>query len=225
MKKILFVFALIGMVGSLAAQKQDFTTAADNDPQAKAILEKVRTKYEGYKTIQADFSLTIELPEEPVETQKGKMYQEGDKYRLEMDAQDVVSDGESIWLYLKNNKEVQINNVEEEEAGAMMSPSQLLKIYDSKDFAYALVNEIAEGKKVIQQIEFKPLDEDAEFFKIRLEVDRASSAIKSIKAFMTDGSRFTLAIDQLTPNQTFATSKFVWSKSECPDCYVEDLRF
>jgi outer membrane lipoprotein carrier protein len=216
---ILMLFAACGF-----AQNSQFTKPEDSDPAATAILEKVRQKYEAYKTLEADFTLILEIPERSKETQKGKMIQEGEKYRLELEAQTVVSDGITIWFHLKNNDEVQINCVEEEEDESVMSPKDLFRVYETESFVYTLSNEYSENGKLVQQIDFKPLDKDSEYSKMQLTVAKKTAEIVRIKAFSKDGSRYTLIVGSSSPNKAVPASTFIFEKSECPDCHYEDLR-
>lgn len=226
LRSALSLFFLGLFTAGLLAQPttNQYTKASDSDPAAKAVLEKVKIKYEAYKSVEALFTLNIELPGQPAEDQSGKLIQQGNQYRLELASQNLLCDGKSIWLYLKNNKEVQINNFDEEEESAFLSPRDLLRVYERDDFVYILSNEYSENGKIIQDIEFKPLDQSSEYSKMRLSVDKASSQIVRIKAFAKDGSRYTLTVNTFKSNGTYPPSTFVWNKAECPDCYVEDLR-
>lgn len=226
MKNLLLFCTLFLLVFQATAQDErlDFTKSGDVDPQAKAVLEKVKKKYESYQSMDVTFTITIALPEEPEEIQKGTLQQMGEKYRLELASHSIISDGQYVWLYLKNNKEVQINNVDSGADGEVLSPKDLLHVYNSGKFVYALTNEFMENGRAVQQIEFKPIEEYTEYSKIRLTIDKNSQKILRIKAFEKNGARYTLEINELTPNKSFTANTFVWQKSECPDCYVEDLR-
>lgn len=223
MRKLFFLS--IFSIFSLSIFAQDFTKTEDSDPQAKAVLEAMRQKYEGYGTLQADFTLSLEFPEEPVVNQKGTMIQQGEQYRLKLDGRTIVSDGTSVWLYIENNQEVQINDAEEEGgSGSINSPKDLLRAYEWEDYVYVLSQEYSENGRVIQQIEFKPVSRDSDFSKIRLTLDKKSLDVIRIKTFSKDGSRYTLTVDKLQPNVSVNSSTFTFSKSECPDCHFEDLR-
>ena len=223
MKKILAFLTMMALVTITFAQTKQYTATKHSDPAAKALLDKVQAKYNSYKTMQADFTLTIEIPEEPAEVQKGKFMQAGDKYRLEAEAQTMVSDGKTLWLYMKNSQEVQINDVDEEE-GEVLSPSSFLKFYESEKFVYVLINEFPENGVVVQQIEFKPLEEDSEYHKVRLTLNKKTNDVMRIKAFSKDGSRFTFELGKLIANPALPASTFNFAKSECPACHFEDLR-
>lgn len=226
MKNILLLLAFIS-INLTAFAQNTFSTSADSDPQATAILEKLRTRYEGFKSMAADFSLTLEIPDEMQEVQEGKLVQKGDKYRLDLETQSIYNDGNAIYLHLKNNNEVQINDIpseEEAEEAGILSPRDILRIYEKGDYVYALTNQYARGGKLIQEIEFKPLDEDSEYAKLRLAVDKKTNDVASIIAFGKDNSRYTLKISKLTPNPTFADAYFSFDKNKFPGVYIEDLR-
>lgn len=222
MKKLIVLSIAILMATTTFSQS--YTGASENDPLATSILEKIRARYDSYSTVAADFSLKIEFPEAEIDVQKGKMWQEEDKYRILLGNREMISDGNVTWLYLKKSQEVQINCVDEMDDSGNISPKDLLRIYEQEDYIYYLSNEFKEGNTIVQQIEFKPVDRDSEYSKIRLTLEKTTLNIIRVKAFAKDGSRFTLDLGQLEPNKFIDPSIFSWKSSECPDCYVEDLR-
>ena len=216
---------ILFLTTTATAQSGDFTSKADSDPKAKAILDKLRKKYEAYPSLEAEFSMAIEIPEQPKALQKGKMQQKGAKYRLEFNGQTVISDGKSLWVILPKNKEVQINNLPDaDEDDAILSPQSLFRIYEKQNFAYALINEYAEGGKILQEIEFKPLDRFSEYSKLRLTLNKATSDFVEMKGFTKDGARYTLSITKLTPNKPFTDATFTFTKTAYPGYHIEDLR-
>lgn len=223
--KLLILLAVFSTAVFAQKSKPAAVKPEVSDPAAKAVLEKMRKKYEAYSTIEAEFSLEIEMPQQPKQTQKGVLTQQAEKYRLKFNDRTMVSDGKSVWLHIPKNKEVQINDVEEDEGdGGISSPQDLLKAYAWKDYMYAITNEFSEGGKLLQQIEFKPTNKANDYSKVRLTLDKKTLEIISIKSFGKDGSRYTLTVNKLTPNKTVAASTFTFAKSECADCKFEDLR-
>ena len=69
MQKLLLIALLSFFTDGLFAQ--NYTKAEDSDPKAKEALGKMRKKYTAYDVLEADFSLEIEVPEQPKEVQKG----------------------------------------------------------------------------------------------------------------------------------------------------------
>ena len=225
MKNLMAILFAIGFVTIGFAQKQDFTKTGDSDPAAEEILQKVSKKYEAYKTMEATFSLEIEIPEEETEIQTGKMKTEGEKFNIDYGDYSMISNGKDFWFHAKRNKEVQLNDAKEIEAEeGMISPKDFFNFYKKGEYLYALVNDNMEDGKAIQQIEFKPLDDESEYSKFRMTIDKKTNSVLRVKVFSKDGSRYVLKIDELTPNKTFATTDFQFDKSKYPDVHIEDLR-
>ena len=228
MKYILTILALSIFAFNVLAQEipKEAQFEDQNDPEAKAILEKVSTKYESYKSLEIDFSMIIEIPEEDEVLQEGKIIQSGDKYYLDIPQLAIYCDGEIIWTHLKKQKQVQINDYEEEDSSEeIMSPKDVLKIYEGGNYFYVLMNEAYEKGVMIQQVEFKPKDRDSEYSKMRVTINKKTSEIMRLKVFSRDGSRFTFVIEKEKMNGSFNDDAFVFDKSKAPnDIDIEDLR-
>jgi outer membrane lipoprotein carrier protein len=219
------IFALLTLFSCNILSAQVAAPPENSDPVAKKVLDKIRKKYEGYKTVEAAFSLTLDVPTKPKDVQKGVIGQEGDKFRLEMDQQTIISDGKTTWVYLKSNNEVQINNADP--AGSdngFMTPKDLLKRYQKGDFLYAITDKAMENGKLMTLIEFKPKDKSSEYSKFRLSVDEKTSEIKNILAFHKDGSRYTFVITRLNTSKAFNADYFKFDTKKYPGVKVEDLR-
>lgn len=227
MKKLMLLALMAILTASVFAQtkKETFQTAKDSDPQAKAVLEKVRKKYDAMAAMKVNFTMVMEIPNQPKETQKGEVSRSGDKYRFKLASQEVISDGKALWLILHNNKSVQINNLPEPgEDEGMLTPQSMFDFYKSGKFVYAMANESAmKDGTVLQEIEFKPLDKSADYHKLRLSVAKKTSEIKKIEAFAKDGSRFIFTIDAVS-SKPMGAEVFAFSKAKFPGYLVSDLR-
>lgn len=218
--------ALCGLlVTSLQAQTVKTPPAEKSDPEAKKVLDRVRKKYESYKTFEVAFSFTIEQAEQPKQVQKGVIGQDGDKFKLDMSDQLVIDDTKTTWIYLKKNNEVQITDSEPSNSDlGFFSPRQLLKRYQKGDFLYAISDKISEGSKVITYIEFKPVDRRFEYSKVRIGIDEKTGTIQSIKAFGKNGDRYTFTVNRFYPNKALDANYFKFDSSKFPGVHVEDLR-
>lgn len=223
---LMMLFAVVWTSQAQVRESDQYTKAEDSDPQAKAILDKLRSKFDAYNSLEADFTLEIQLPEQPKEVQKGTLIRQGDKYKLDLSSQSVISDGKALWLILHNNKEVQINNVPDpdEVDGSLLTPEALFNFYEKGKYVYQFVNEFVENGKLVQHIEFKPLDQYAGYSKLRLVVDKRKNEIVSVTAFAKDGSRYVFMIDTFRPNKSYAANFFTFDKTKYAGYYVEDLR-
>lgn len=221
MKKV-FLFSLLSLF-AISIWAQDAVDTSD--PEAKAALEKLRKKYDGYNSLEVDFRLEIAIPEQPVEVQNGSLARKGDSYHMNLASYSAISDGTAIWLVLHNNKEVQINDIpDSDEDDSILSPQAIMNLYENGDYVYLLTNEFAEKGKIVQQIEFKPLNSDSEYAKLRMTIDKKANELVRVKAFAKDGSRYTFYMDKMTPNKAYAKDYFSFNKESYPGYYVEDLR-
>lgn len=222
MHKILLSLSFLFWVTLVFAQ----TTSApeQNDPEAKKVLDKIRKKYDSFKTLEASFTLQIEVPDQPIEVQKGTVVQVGQKFRLDMSSQVIMSDAVTTWAYQKKPNEVQISDADPSDAHSFLTPKELLGRYQKGDFLYAIMDKTVSGGKVLTLIEFKPKDRNSEYSKLRLAIDEKAGTIESIKAFAKDGSRYTFNINRLTTNKTFPASHFAFDASQFKGVRVEDLR-
>ena len=222
MKNTLLLSLLLFLSAALPAQSP--APAETSDPAAKKILDRVRKKYEGYKTLEVAFTLSSEVPGEAVQVQKGTVGQQGAQFRLTMEPQIIASDNKTTWVYLKSNNEIQINDADPNSENGFFTPRDLLRRYEKGDFLYALTDKVTEKGKVLTQIEFKPKDRKSEYSKIRVSIDEKTNTIASIKGFTKDGSRHTFVITKMLPNKVFPAGYFQLDAKDFPGAHVEDLR-
>ena len=199
-------------------------TDQNTDPKAEEILDAVAEKYLEHSSVEIEFSLNIEVAERPDRKEKGKIIQARDKFKVEMDDQNIYCDGSSLWYHFKADKEVQINDYEGDEDVGIISPRDLIKQYESGSYEYRLVDEISEKGDVLSQIEFRPKDEYSDYSKLRLSINLKSKAIIRVKAFGKDGSVLTLTIDKELFDKSYTSDFFVFNSDDFPDVRVEDLR-
>lgn len=222
MKHTLFLTLFTLVLSALQAQTP--APAEKSDPEAKKVLDRIRKKYEGYKSVEVKFSLTIEIPGQSPEVQQGTVGQEGDQFRLDMAPQIIASDGKTTWVYLKKNNEIQISDADPSSESSFLTPRDLLSRYQKGDYLYAIIDKVTEKGVVLTQIEFKPKSKTSEYSKLRVSINEKAGTIESIKAFAKDGSRYAFQITRLSPNKRFPAGYFQLKSSDFPGAHVEDLR-
>jgi len=131
--KAVFFSVFILFAGSLVAQQ---------DTKAKEILDKLSQTNKNYKTIQIDFSFTLENKTGNItETNEGSVALKGKSYRLHMPAMgmEVFSNGVATWSYLTESNEVNISESDADSETAL-NPANLFTIYE-KGFSYTYIGE------------------------------------------------------------------------------------
>ncbi len=194
-----------------------------SDPAAKAILDKVSSKFKTYKAVQSGFSLKIEDGKGKVQGNKtGTVYMKGSKYRLTMPGQEIICDGKTIWTFDKSSNEVTITKVDP--MATTITPQKLFTNFYDKDFLYKLNGEKKVGTKTIQEIEMTPTDKGKAFHKVYVFVDKTAQAISSASILQKDGSKFTYTVNSMNGNATVTDSQFVFDKAKFPGAEEVDLR-
>lgn len=219
MKTYLTILLSFGLLMSSYAQREE-----QSDPEATKILDKLKKKYDSFSSMEADFTLEMKLSGQETETQKGKIVQSGEMYYLSLDDQEIYNNGTYVWIHMKSNKEVQLSEADFDEEGEIMSPKDMLRVYESNEYIYAITDERTENGSKVTDIEFKPLDRDSEYIKMRISINRKDNMMKKIAIFARDGSRYTVNLDNIESNKTYDDKIFAFDKAAWPGVHVEDLR-
>jgi outer membrane lipoprotein-sorting protein len=223
MKLILVLLPLF--ISYIGFSQNAYETKETSDPAATEILDKISNHLSAQKAIRIDFSVGFQTSlNDNSENQKGLIIQSGDKYFLAYANQTIVSNGALLWVYQQDFNEVSISNVDLNDSGFMLNPSTFLNFYKTMDVSYALIYEGKEDGKQIEKIEFKPLDQNQVVSKLRMTTDKANNKIIRIKAFLKDGSVYTLFMDKYTLNPVIEEGLFSFNTMEYEGIHVEDLR-
>jgi outer membrane lipoprotein-sorting protein len=207
---------------------------AQKDAAAKAILNKVSQKYRTYDAIKTDFTFTLENPQAGIkETQNGTLVarSKSNKFKVSLYspgasgnpevAQEIICDGKTQWTYLKKDKEVQVNNADN--SGEGLNPAQVFTIYEH-GYKYIYNGENKIGGKVYQEIDLTPEDIKKQFFKVRLEIDKAKKQIYSALVFDKNGNRYTYTLKSFVPNVVVPDNTFSFDTKAHKGVEVVDLR-
>lgn len=209
--KILLLAGLIFTMGTAVQAQQD------NDPKAKAILDELSTKTKSYTTIKSEFTITLTNKQGKVtETQNGTVQLKGDKYKLQMPGQEILSDGKFTWTYVKEAKETQKNFADKNNTEGM-TPTNIFTMYE-KGFKYKYEGE----EKGIQTINLYPLKPDGKkYHTIKLMIDKAKKQITSVKVLNKDGTTQTITLKSFTPNGEMKDTMFQWDNKTYPGDLVD----
>ncbi|RYY36492.1 MAG: outer membrane lipoprotein carrier protein LolA [Sphingobacteriaceae bacterium] len=204
------------------------------DKDAKVILGELSKKYRSYSSIKTDFTFTLDNKQAGIaNTQTGTLISKtkGNKFRVSLYDplgkakskidQEIIGDGKTQWTYMVDEKEVQVND-----AGSgddSFNPAQIFTIYE-KGYKYVFTGTQKQGGRVYQVIDLTPEAEKAQFFKIRLMIDKAKKQIYNVVVFDRNGSRYTYTLKTVTPNVPVADAYFTFDAKKYPGVEVVDLR-
>lgn len=197
-------------------------TFAQYDPKALEILEAMGAKYKSLPTYEASFSYALTNDVENIKEEfKGKLTVKGDKYRISLPEQEVINNGVTVWTYLPEVKEVNIDNYDKNSGD--INPLKIYEIYQ-KDFKYLYIQDKNEGGVACEEIDLVPEKKDAQYFKIKLLIKKKEKVIQSLTMFDKGGNRYKYTITRFVPNAEVADSYFAFDPKKYPGVEIIDLR-
>lgn len=197
--------------------------AASNDPEAKKVLDAVSAKFKTFKSLKGNFTLEVKDGSGKTQGKKsGIVYMKGVKYRISITGQEIFCDGKNVWTYDKAANEVQLADFENNSGS--LTPQKLFTNFYDKDFLYKLNGDKTVAGKAVKEIELTPTNKAKSFFKVLLNIDKASNMINSTQIFEKTGNRYQYALSNVATNAVIGDDMFVFDKKKFPGVEVIDLR-
>lgn len=214
MKKILSLLALTICIIAQPAMAQ-------NDGKAQSILDKVNKKFQSLKAIKADF--TMKISGNGVDDSKtGTFYMKGNKYRIKMASQQIMTDTKTMWVYMKDMNEVNVNTYNAD--AQTVSPQKIFTGSYQKDYNATYSGTAKVNGANCDVITLNAKSGSINIKKVQLFINQSSSTI--VKSLMHDnsGAVYEYLIKDFTPNPSINDSYFVFDAKEFPGVEVVDLR-
>ncbi len=213
MKKSILIF-----IGIFVAN----VAIAQYDPKALEILEAMSKRYKAYASFEATLTSTLVNESAGVKDEfKGKVIVKGDKYRFEVEDQQVYNNGTTVWTYLPANKEVNVDNFDPKSDD--LNPSKFYEMY-KKGFKYLLTGEKTEAGVSCDEIDLVPEKKDAQYFKVKMMISKKDKSVQSWTMFDRSGNKYKYIITKFTPNIKVEDAYFTFDPKKFPGVEVIDLR-
>lgn len=216
-----FLFFLLPFL-MLSASAQN-ERKIQNDPNAAKLLEQVSTKFASYKSLETTFSMNINSPEDGLnETNTGKVWLKGQKYRIGTDDMDIICDNVKRWIHLKGDNEVQINFYEPD-GDNIESPSQLFTMYKKGYYYRMLTDQVYKGKRH-KVAELIPADvKKSSYKRIELFIEENTLQINKAIVQSADAVSYTWELTEFKPNVSIPDATFTFDAAKYPGIHVEDM--
>ncbi len=216
MKKLGLLIVVCGLVGVVNAQI---------DTKAKEILDKMSDKYQNILAYKTNFVYRLRNKVEDIDEEfSGEIMVKGEKYVLIMSDQEVFNDGETIWTFLKDANEVNVDYYMPDEGD--MSPNNIYSAY-KKGYRYRWIEIKKVGSRTLEVIELQPedpKDPDKIFYRIILNIDQSDNTMHSWEMYSRGGNVFSYTISGFNPQFVADDSFFQFNASKFPDVEIVDLR-
>jgi outer membrane lipoprotein-sorting protein len=216
MKKVGLLIVMVGWFGVVGAQI---------DQKAKDILDRMSEKYQNIPVYKTNFIYRLTNKVENVDEQfSGEIMVKGEKYVLMMSDQEIYNDGETIWTYIKEANEVNVDYYMPNEGD--LSPNNIYSAY-KKGYRFRWIENKKVGSRSLDVVELQPenpKDPDKVFHRIVLNIDQTDYTIHSWEMFDRAGNVFSYTISGFNPNFKAEDSFFVFNASKYPSAEIVDLR-
>lgn len=210
------------LILGLLAMILSVSVSAQYDPKALEILNAMSAKYQSIPAFEANISCTLTNEVDKINEEfKGKITVKGDKFRMVLPEQEVINNGVTIWTYLPEAKEVNIDNYDP--SSEDVNPSKMHEVY-KKGFKYLYLQDKSDGGVLCEEIDLVPEKKDAQYFKIKMFINKKDKTIQSFTLFDKGGNRYKYTISKFTANANVADAYFVFDPKDYPGVELIDLR-
>ncbi len=209
LKKSYLLFIFLLFAGSLSAQNS-----------AQALLKKTLNKMSSYKNFKSDLSYSMDNDANDIHEKKtGTIYVEGDKFRIELMGQIIISDGKNMWTIIKDSKEVMLSALDPNDP-SNISPTKILEEYSDYNAKF----EKGQRKGILKTLVLTSKKKKATFHKVTITIDSHKYLVKKFSLYDNDGNVFTYDIFNFKANVDFPKGTFTYDPKEFPGYELEDMR-
>lgn len=213
-RTIPFIIATFALIFQLQAQ----------DEKAVQLLNKLSEKTKAYDNFSADFTMNLVDVKSDIDmTKEGTINVSGDKYRVKLDNDVIIGNGETRWTYQAESNEVYVD-YEVEDEGSGLNPSKIFTIWESGFKQYHEGSVSVNGRQV-QQLNLHPTKPDeTNYHTVKVYVDESKMELVKVEVVGKEGDKYIYELLDFKSNQSLPGSTFEFSKSDFTGAEVIDMR-
>ena len=204
MRKLRFTLTFLILASMLVIFSQDTAGITAND-----LALKVEKKYRSLKNVSMDFTKIIRSDIFETENKiKGKMILKNpDKFKIRTKDQTIVCDGEFVWTYSVENKQVIKNLVDRSEN--LFLPNQYLSNFRS-EYVPQLKGEEKVNRTKCFKLLLSPKKDDVFIKKMTIWVDKKNLLTKKLEYKDSNDNEVTLIFQRIKTNRKIKDSEFIF---------------
>lgn len=191
-----------------------------NDPAAIKILDKFSDNALKAPSISMNFKLiNSNQQENTIDTLKGSVILNKDKYKLDLPDNIVWFNGEISWSYLPAEKEVTITKADKKDNSFQSRPSLIFSMY-KKGYKSRLIEEKTDS----YIIDLYPEDIKSELLRVRLTLGKTLLDLITLEYKRKDGVVMTLNVTEYNLKQKTTNDTFVFQSDKYKGAEIIDMR-
>jgi chaperone LolA len=174
---------------------------------ADKILRNIQKKYESWNDATISFTQQVLFAVTKSEQSfDGKLIvKKGNKYRIDLEQQLIITDGKTVWSVNKTNKQVMVDKYKDDPKS--LTPEKMLTNIP-KNYNAAFLNREETGGVDIVVLKLLPKESRSSFRSIKMWVDEDQSVLKKIQIIDASNNTITYAITNLLINSGVKESSF-----------------
>ncbi|MGB0861758.1 MAG: LolA family protein [Saprospiraceae bacterium] len=190
-----------------------------SDAQAIKVLSKVYKSYASYSSLKMNIDITIKDGDFSYK-KSGKASVKGEQYKLETRDESIISNGKTLWIYLKGDNSLQITNATANDQNLFCYPALLLQKYQK----YCVVEFLrSEGNDYVLQ--FTSYNENCPYQKITVNINKSNYTISKIEASETSETSYLINVKNIEKNKTINQTAFSFDEKKVAQSKIQDFRF
>jgi len=197
---------------------------AQQDPEAKIILDRMAEEIKKYPSIQADFSLIVlDHKENKKNTTHGSILIKEDKYKVASGGTTVYFNGTTMWTHAEDDNEVTITEPDNKDDDFLSNPAKVFTIYN-RDFKYLYRGETNIDSVLMHEIDLFPRNLDQPYSRIKVFIAKKTGQLAIISAVGKDGVDYSVFLNKMLTNKDFPDEVFTFEPSKYKKITVVDMR-
>ncbi|MDI6765602.1 MAG: outer membrane lipoprotein chaperone LolA [Bacteroidota bacterium] len=174
---------------------------------AGTVIKKLEKKYDSIRDASITFTQSIEFGvTKAKQTFDGKlMMKKGNRYRIELEQETIVTDGKSVWLFNKLNNQTLIDKYKEDPAS--FTPDKVLVNVPMNYNAVLLGKEKIDDKDM-SILKFTPKNEKIKIKWMKVWIDKEQWLMKKIQLLDAGNNLITYLVKELKINTGIPDSQF-----------------
>jgi outer membrane lipoprotein-sorting protein len=191
-----------------------------NDQEAIRILDKFSDNAQKAPSVSIKFDLVNKnLTDNKIDTLKGSVILNKDKYKLTLPDNIVWFNGETSWSYLPVEQEVTITKANKKDNSFQSRPSMIYTMY-KKDYKSRLIEDKADS----YIIDLYPEDLKSDLMRVRLSIGKTLLNLISLEYKRKDGVVSTLYVVEYDLKQKPSNDTFVFQADKYKGAEIVDMR-
>jgi outer membrane lipoprotein-sorting protein len=198
--------------------------SAQQDPEAKIILDRMAEEIKQYQSIQSDFSLIIfDHKENKKNASHGSILIKGDKYKVTSGGTTVYFNGTTMWTYAEDDNEVTITEPGNQDDDFLSNPAKVFSFYN-RDFKYLYRGETTVDSVLMHEIDLFPRNLDQPYARIKVFIVKKTGQLAIISAVGKDGVDYSVFLNHMVTNKVFPDADFTFEPAKHKKITVVDMR-